>query len=294
MRTWPALDVGSLTDSDAFEAALLDHRVSAIEQTATGDVWRVFFAAAPDRQRAAAELARQFPSLSIVAVDVPDDDWVSRSQESLRAVRVGSVIVAPPWDVPSPTVTPEVMPGDATPLAVAPAPLVVIIRPSMGFGTGHHATSRLCLHALQQLDLRRRRVLDIGTGSGLLAIAARKLGAAEALGLDCDPDAIAAAEDNRTLNAAAGVAFQLGDVRTLAMGTFDVLTANLTGALLQDAAGRLGGMMSPGADLVVSGFVRDDESAVVAAYPGLTVSARAEEDEWVCVTLHRPRAAASV
>jgi hypothetical protein len=113
MRTWPALEVGRLkpastTDVGAglsrlelLQAALLDHNITAIDETAA-DSWRVFFNTTADRDAARAALAPQFPDLRFQLLDVPDEDWAARSQASLRAIQVGNIIVAPPWDVPPP------------------------------------------------------------------------------------------------------------------------------------------------------------------------------------------------
>src|SRR5512134_3215469 len=142
LRTWPALDVRPIPE--LFEAALTDYDVTAINEGE--DAWRIFFHTPQERDRAAAGLRAAFDGLAIDPVDVPDEDWAARSQASLRSIQVGRVIVAPPWD----------------------APVTIVVQPSMGFGTGHHATTRLCLAALQQLDLRGLTVIDVGTGSGVL------------------------------------------------------------------------------------------------------------------------------
>ena len=102
MRTWPALLVVGADFSrpdDVVQAALVDFDVAAVEESAEGP--RVFFATAQARTAAAAALAQQFPALHITAIDVPDEDWAARSQASLKAVQVGHIIVAPPWDIPS-------------------------------------------------------------------------------------------------------------------------------------------------------------------------------------------------
>lgn len=262
MREWPAVVVSGFPDAELLQAALTDFDVAAIDET-SAEAWRVFFPNAAERDRAAGELRSRFPGLSIAPLDVPDEDWAARSQASLRPVHVGRLIVAPPWDVP----------------------ITIVIQPSMGFGTGHHATTRLCLAALQRIDLSGRRVLDAGTGSGVLAIAASLLGAAEVTGIDDDADAIHAAWDNLALNTGATVTLIVGDLRTTDLRPADVVVANLTGGLLVASAPRLKKLTGARGQLILSGFLTHEEADVVAAFGGFTVEHRAEEDGWVSVTL---------
>jgi ribosomal protein L11 methyltransferase len=165
--------------------------------------------------------------------------------------------------------------------------VVVIIQPSMGFGTGHHATTRLCLAALQRLDLRGLSAIDVGTGSGVLAIAARLLGAAAVVAIDDDPDAIQSARENVELNRGAEVDVCVVDLRTAKLPVFDVVLANLTGALLIQAAGPLQDLAGPCGRLILSGFIQHEEARVLDAFAAFAVTHRAEEEEWLCVTLQR-------
>ena len=291
MRTWPALEVGRLKPAakdgpDLLQAALVDYRIAAIDET-SADRWRVFFSNNAERDRAAANLTRQFPDLSLRPLDVPDEDWVAKSQADLRAVRVGNIIVAPPWDTPH---TGKLKLDLSSDLGTAGLrrPVVITIKPSMGFGTGHHATTRLCLAALQRLDLHGKSAVDVGTGSAVLAMAASRLGAAPVVGIDDDANALQAAEENLTLNRGAEVTLTNADLRSAIPGTFDLVTANLTGALLIEAAGRLRGLAKPGGQLILSGFLRYEEPRVMDAYSGCTVTNRAEEEDWVCVSVQRP------
>jgi ribosomal protein L11 methyltransferase len=258
-RTWPALDVTRVPEF--FEAALTDYHVTAINEGE--EVWRVFFHDASERDRAARELRAAFDGLSLEAIDVHDEDWAARSQADVRAVHVGRLIVAPPWD----------------------APITVVVQPSMGFGTGHHATTRLCLAAMQQLDLRGKAVIDVGTGSGVLAIAASLLGAANVIAIDDDADAIAAARENLGLNPRSRVTLQVGDLRDAAPANADVVLANLTGALLVSAADRLTQLTDSGGRLILSGFMASEERDVLHAFAPLAVEHRAQEEDWLCVTL---------
>jgi ribosomal protein L11 methyltransferase len=286
METWPALDVSAPQTGDVVQAALMDYPIAAIDESTRPGTWRVFFHNDVDRKAAARALGQQFPELTIQSVDVPDEDWVEKSQAALTAVQIGNTIVAPPWDVPHTGKLPA-LGGDAASAAGLRRPLVIVIKPSTGFGTGHHATTSLCLAALQHIDLHGCRVVDVGTGSGLLAIAASRLGASHVLGIDEDPNAFRAAQDNLTLNRGADVSLRLVDVRSIAIEPFDVVLANLTGTLLREAAPRLKDLAGAGAHMVLSGFMREEESDVLAAYPELAVIDRTELDEWLCVTLKR-------
>jgi ribosomal protein L11 methyltransferase len=155
----------------------------------------------------------------------------------------------------------------------------------MGFGTGHHATTRLCLAALQQMDLRGKSVIDVGTGSGVLAIAASLLGAGQVIAFDDDPDAIANARENLELNPNARVTLSVADLRSSEHQAADVVVANLTGGLLIAAAATLGAQAAPAGHLILSGLMRTEEANVAAAFSGWRVDDRAEEDEWVCLIL---------
>lgn len=272
MRSWPALKISFNDSPDLLQAALLDYNVAAIAE-ADDTTWQVFFASSSDRDAAASGLRRQVQGLTIETLDVPDEDWAARSQASIRAVQIGHIVVAPPWDIPD--------------MGAGSSRLVIIIQPSMGFGTGHHATTRLCLAALQDIDLRGRSALDVGTGSGILAIAAGVLGATSIVAIDDDPDAIQAARENLGLNPAATVTIHQADLRSAPLSSHDVVTANLTGALLIQMAGRLHDLTAASGHLVLSGFMISEEAAVRDAFHDLAIEAKAEEDEWVCLTLHK-------
>jgi ribosomal protein L11 methyltransferase len=159
---------------------------------------------------------------------------------------------------------------------------VLVIRPSMGFGTGHHATTRLCLAALQDISLSARFVLDVGTGSGVLALASRMLGGRAALGIDVDADAVASARENLALNPGIdNVRFEVQDLRDDALPEADVITANLTGALLTRASERLIGRLRPQGMLIVSGLQPCERDDVFRAFHRLQLVCEREEDGWI-------------
>jgi ribosomal protein L11 methyltransferase len=276
-KTWPALDIHVPSCDPQLQELVLaeldDFQPTAIQEPEETAKLRAFFANAAARDAAAGRLGSEFGvNLFVESIDVGDEDWAARSQALLRAVTIGRVIVAPPWDIPErPT-------ADSR---------VVIIQPSMGFGTGHHATTRLTLKALQSIELTDRSVLDIGCGSGVLAIATVSLGARSALGVDIDPDALANARENAGLNAVAHTTrFDERDFRELATPA-DIVLANLTGALLEKSAAKLAELVAPGGYLIVSGFMASEGDVLPALERLLTLQQEEQEDEWRCAVLIR-------
>jgi ribosomal protein L11 methyltransferase len=288
VRSFPALDVAWATrPSDDIVERLLaeidDDEPTAVEERPGGI--RVFFAAPDRRARAAVRVIAADPSVECTPVDVPDEDWAERSQASLGSVRVGRIVIAvTPRDEggPSSGAANQAQDGDTTTPDV-----VLTIAPSMGFGTGHHASTRLCLRLMQHVPLPGARVLDVGTGSGVLALAAWRLGAAEVIAIDRDPDALAAASQNVDRNGR-GSALTLAEAdfdraADRFAGRFDVVLANLTGdALVRQARGLARAVAGLG-HLVASGFHADETASVTAACQaaGFEVAEYADEDGWV-------------
>ena len=287
---WPAIDVGPAADPDLTLSIVDDFGPTAMESNDDNLRLRLFFATDTARDGACAAL--HMAGYRAEPVDVDDEDWARRSQENLKPVTVGHITVAPPagctWGPPS-----------GGPIRLKPDPTgfeaglkscaTVVIRASMGFGTGHHATTRLCLRALQTANLANRLVLDVGTGSGILAIAAVRLGAARAVGVDHDADAIQAAQDNLTLNPGVeSVEFQIADLSERNLPAADVVTANLTGAVLIRSALRLLDLVRPGGMLIVSGLLEEERDDVLRAFRGAgSLFWEQHEEGWVALAMKR-------
>ena len=295
IRTWPALVLRAKAVDDSEEllsGILTDFNPVAIHDLAERPLppgglwdptyppipdppptplhWNVCFSDPAERARAADAIGTLFPGLTIEAIDLPDDDWAARSQQSLTAVRAGRFIIAPPWDLPE-------EPVDAT---------VIVIEPSMGFGTGHHATTRMCLQLLGEIDVSDLMVLDLGTGSGVLSMAAALGGARRVIGIDVDQDAIDSAESSAQLNTLPDtIAFQVADFRRHPPQPADVVLANLTGGMLTSSASVIDTLVRPGGQLIVSGFDHTEVDAVLRAFAPRAEQQRLMEDNWIAVRL---------
>ena len=229
--------------------------------------------------RAAAEAAAKAAvatGAEAEVAEIPDQDWGETWKKGLAPMTIGRAFVRPSWiEVPVPAGLAE-----------------IVLDPGMAFGTGTHPTTSLCLAALSDLLAARpgARVLDVGTGSGLLAIGASMLGAGLVAGNDNDPIAIRVARENAALN---GVALHLDerDVEAQA-GPFDLVLANILANTLVALAPAIAAQLAPGGVVLLSGILTPQEEEVRAAYlaAGLRPLPGGDrrQDEWSLLVLERP------
>jgi ribosomal protein L11 methyltransferase len=157
----------------------------------------------------------------------------------------------------------------AAPSGRAPRDVVVSIEPGMAFGTGSHASTKLCLELIERYAKPSSRVLDVGTGSGILSIASVLLGASSALGVDIDEYAVKVARRNAALNGICDrAAFMAGDLTDGASGHFDLIIANIVADVIIRLLGSVGRFLAPGGALICSGIIDDREADVLEAISG--------------------------
>ena len=200
---------------------------------------------------------------------VEQEDWQNAWKQYYHAMDIGQrLAIVPGW---------EEYDTDRT---------VITMDPGMAFGTGTHETTSLCLETLDELVQGGERMLDIGTGSGILAIAALKLGAKEAEGVDIDPMCVRTAGENARRN---GVAERLtvlvGDLSDKASGVYDIITANIVAAAILSLAPAVPALMAPGAKFIASGIIdeRRDEVLDGLKAAGLRPVQVKEKRGWVCI-----------
>jgi ribosomal protein L11 methyltransferase len=206
---------------------------------------------------------------------VAEEDWVEAWKEQLSVLRIGRrIVVRPSWRDYAPE------PGD----------VVIQLDPGMAFGTGLHPTTQMCLLALEELMCPGAAVLDLGTGSGILAIVAAKLGAGRVLAVDRDPVAVKTARGNIVTN---GVQRTVGVVRGSlgeVSGSYDLVVVNILAKVIVEMMREgLATRLHPGGSLITAGIIADQESEVVAALEqeGLTAVGRQQREDWVCLVANR-------
>jgi ribosomal protein L11 methyltransferase len=208
---------------------------------------------------------RPMSGLTVTAVE--DADWATSWREGYAPIRIGRLSLVPTWlDVPE------------------DVDLVIRLDPGMAFGTGLHPTTRGCLELLQRLGPLPADVLDVGTGSGILALAALRLGARRVVGYDVDRLAVEAATANAAANDL-GARFEarLGTLPETALQPFPLVLANLVAAVLVELAPRLAAHAAPGGTLVASGIIdtRAEEVEAALVENGFRIAERIVDGEWV-------------
>ena len=221
---------------------------------------------------------RDLGTLLMTLEDVEDADWENNWKQYYKPMEIGErLLVIPQWE--------EADPGDRVPL---------YLDPGLTFGTGGHATTRLCLTALETLVRGGERVLDLGCGSGILSVAALRLGAGSALAVDIDDKCRTAAHENAGLNGIgpARLDILVGNLltdETVAEkigGGYDLVLANIVADVIIALAPRVRGLLSPGGTFLCSGVIegRADEVAQALAAGGVEVRERREDNGWYAFT----------
>lgn len=241
--------------------------------SSAGQIWRrnrlvALFDAGCDAaaQLAAAAGACGLEPPSFGLQEVADQDWVRQTQSQFEPIRISQRL----WIVPTWHAAPD------------QHALVIRLDPGLAFGTGSHPTTRLCLQWLDGQALAGRSVLDYGCGSGILAIAAARLGAGAVCATDIDAQALTAARDNARANACA---IDVVDVDHCIALKSDVVIANILTNPLKVLAPALVGHLAPGGRLTLSGILESQEDEVIAAYaPLIALRICGREDGWICLT----------
>ena len=215
---------------------------------------------------AAARAAGLTVAPSAKAARVEDEDWVRRTQSQFEPLRAGARV----WIVPSWCALPR---DDQA--------VVIRLDPGLAFGTGSHPSTRLVLEWLEQSLRGSERVLDYGCGSGILALAAAKLGAAQVTAVDLDPQALAVCTANARAN---GVALRVAAPDRLAAGDFDVIVANILAGPLVGLVPEFAARTRCGARLALSGILDAQADEVRAAYArDFAICATASEGGWTLI-----------
>lgn len=216
----------------------------------------------------------ELPDARVEVVPLRDENWAEAWKRHVRPTRVGRVWVGPEWERQNA--------GDA--------PVQIVIDPGMAFGTGDHPTTAMCLAELDEALAKwpGRTVFDVGTGSGVLAIAARKLGAGKVLGNDIDPVAVQIARENAERNNAPDIEFTELPIERIE-GEYDLVVANLFSSVLCQLAPRIADRIAPEGKLMCTGILAPQASEVQAAMEreDLRFVGKRACGEWVLLTFER-------
>lgn len=224
-------------------------------------------------QRAWAQQLPDEPTPQIEYELLADRDWEREWMDGFEPLRMGERL----WIVPSWHAAPD------------PQAVNLLLDPGLAFGTGTHPTTALCLGWLDAQHLDQRQILDYGCGSGILAIAALKLGADTAVGVDIDPQALQASRDNAERNGIDESRLILDYPERLGQGRFDVVVANILAGPLIELATAIAGRVAPGGRLALSGILAAQAESVLDAYrdQDMVMDEPQEKEGWMLLTGYR-------
>jgi len=221
-------------------------------------------------QLKASDSAGKFGRLECLFTNIKDEDWADSWKDDYTPIIIGETfVVCPTWV--------DYDPGERK---------VIRIDPGMAFGTGLDVTTRLCLEALESIDVTGCSVLDIGCGSGILAIGALLLGATSALGIDLDEVAVKTAKENAGFNGLSGQAeFIYGSLFDIAGKTYDIICANISADVILSLMPEFKRFFNHDGHLILSGIIKDREQDIIDALldVGMSVFNCKEESGWVCI-----------
>ncbi|HEV7764245.1 MAG TPA: 50S ribosomal protein L11 methyltransferase [Thermoanaerobaculia bacterium] len=262
-----AIEFEDPADEDVIQSQLF--LTASTGSTSTQNTIEAYFDTSEDRA-AAAELLSDF---ELQNFDRERVDWLERYQQSLQPLFIGSRFVV----VPDPSLLPE--DSDR---------LTLIVPQEQAFGTGSHETTWLCIELLEAQKLAGKRGLDVGAGSGILALAMHRLGAQKVIAFDNDNDAYGALRDNRIRNGVPERSMPLfiGSVESLRGGTFDVVTMNIIPEVIIPLLGDLASLVAVDGLLILSGILivkRDDVVEAARAHGFAPVSERTKGEWWAGV-----------
>lgn len=252
---------------------------SILEEDEDRDIWRIdAFPNEPEERDAVVEVLKGYPKLRTVVEKLADADWLAMALSGLPPVRAGRFFVYGAHDK-----------------GLAPASTINLrIEAGAAFGTGHHGTTVGCLQAFHDLLKAQRfeRVLDVGCGTGVLAIAAARTGSRIAVGTDIDAPSVRIANENADLNqcdARFVHASGLNDQKVRAEGPYDLVFANILAPPLVALSHDIKLALKPGGIAILSGLLRTQERRVLAAYTskGFRLVRRLHRDAWATLVLKR-------
>jgi ribosomal protein L11 methyltransferase len=242
--------------------------------------WRVYFKRDFLTDNAAAMILKlkklnpAFAAKDLHISELPHRNWNEEWRKYFHLIEPASEVwIRPPWE--------KLPPGAKG--------IKIIIDPQMAFGTGHHETTALMMRLMKEISFHRAAVLDIGTGSGILAILASKLGAGFVLAIDKDSDAIANTKHNMRLNRVSNVEIKCIAIESISKSQFQVILANIYYEVLSSAVSGMKEMLSKEGKLIVSGILKEEAPEIESLYQreGLRLLKQENLNEWTAMILQK-------